>query len=249
MGGPLGMGDGPGRVGSGSIMGRGSGSWRGLVDCREAEASILRFALRGGSGRLELRLGSTARTRCGMEIVARRGIRQESVGWSIGLSVVLIVLGILALVAPLAAGVAVNVIVAWLLVLAGLGHLVFGWHIRHAGGLVGQVLIGLAYVVMGIYLLEHPLVGLIAMTVVLGIYLLVKGVLELVGWSRLRGVVGGGWMLLDGVVSVILAGLIWWHVVGTATWVVGTLLGFAILFSGISRLMLAMAGRRSLAVI
>lgn len=180
-----------------------------------------------------------------MEMVTVRGIQKESVGWSIGLSVVLIVLGLLALAAPLAAGVAINVIVAWLLMVAGLGHLVFGWHIRHAGGLTGEVLVGIAYLAMGLYLLFHPLVGLIALTVVLGIYLLVKGLIELAGWSRLRSVTGSAWLLIDGAVSVILSGLIWWHLVGTATWVVGTLVGFAILFSGISRLMLAMSARRS----
>jgi uncharacterized membrane protein HdeD (DUF308 family) len=84
-----------------------------------------------------------------MEIVARRGIRQESVSWSIGVSVVLIVLGLLALAAPLAAGVAVNVMVAWLLLVAGVGHLAFAWHIRHAGGMASELLVGLAYAVMG----------------------------------------------------------------------------------------------------
>lgn len=98
------------------------------------------------------------------------------------------------------------------------------------------------------YLLTHPLVGLIALTVVLGIYLLVKGLIELAGWGRLRPVAGSGWLLVDGVVSLVLSGLIWWHVVGTATWVVGTLVGFAILFSGISRLMLGLAARRGLAM-
>ena len=174
-----------------------------------------------------------------------RGIQRESVGWSIGLSVVLIVLGLLALAAPLAAGVAVNVVIAWMLLVAGVGHLLFAWHIRHAGGLATEILVGVAYVVMGLYLLNHPLVGLIALTVVLGIYLTAKGIIEVAGWARLRGVTGGSWLLVDGVVSLVLAGLIWWHLVGTATWVVGTLVGFAILFSGISRLMLALSARRS----
>jgi uncharacterized membrane protein HdeD (DUF308 family) len=180
-----------------------------------------------------------------MEIVTTRGIRSQSVGWSIGISAGLILLGILALAAPLAAGVAVNVLVAWLLLVAGAGHLLFGWHTRHAGGLAWELLVGVAYIAMGLYLLAHPLVGLIALTLVLAIYLLVKGLIELAGWARLRAIAGSGWLLVDGVVSVLLSGLIWWHLAGTAAWAIGTLVGFAILFSGISRLMLALSARRS----
>jgi uncharacterized membrane protein HdeD (DUF308 family) len=43
-----------------------------------------------------------------------------------------------------------------------------------------------------------------------------------------------------------MALLIGWHFPGTAEWVVGTLVGVAILFSGISRLALALAARKAL---
>jgi len=72
-----------------------------------------------------------------------------------------------------------------------------------------------------------------------------EGIFELVGWSRVRPVAGSVWLLVDGVVPVILSLVIWWHLAGLATWVIGTLLGFAMLFSGGSRLMLAMAGHRA----
>jgi uncharacterized membrane protein HdeD (DUF308 family) len=53
---------------------------------------------------------------------------QKSVGWSIGLSMLMIVAGILAIASPLAAGIAINVLVAWLLVFSGCAHLVFAWY-------------------------------------------------------------------------------------------------------------------------
>jgi uncharacterized membrane protein HdeD (DUF308 family) len=55
-------------------------------------------------------------------------------------------------------------------------------------------------------------------------------------------------MLFDAVVSLILSGMIWMHLPYSATWVIGTLLGFAILFSGISRVALAMHARRLAAI-
>ena len=46
-------------------------------------------------------------------------IAKESVGWSIGVSVLMILTGVLAIVVPPAAGIAVLVVVAWLLIFSG----------------------------------------------------------------------------------------------------------------------------------
>ncbi len=52
---------------------------------------------------------------------------KKSVGWSIGLSVLMILAGVLAIGSPMAAGIAINVLVAWLLVFSACAHLVFAW--------------------------------------------------------------------------------------------------------------------------
>ncbi len=85
---------------------------------------------------------------------------KKSVGWSIGLSVLMIVAGILAIASPLAAGIAINLLVAWLLVFSGCTHLVFAWYRRSAGGFVWELLIGALYIFIGAYLLVHPVAGL-----------------------------------------------------------------------------------------
>ena len=85
---------------------------------------------------------------------------KKSVGWSIGLSVLMIVAGILAIASPLAAGIAVNVLVAWLLVFSGCVHLVFSWYTRSTGGFLWELLLGILYIFIGGYLLVHPVAGL-----------------------------------------------------------------------------------------
>ena len=57
-------------------------------------------------------------------------------GWSIVVSLLMILAGVLAIGLPVAAGIAVNIVVAWLLVFAGVAHLVFGWHLRAMGGII-----------------------------------------------------------------------------------------------------------------
>jgi uncharacterized membrane protein HdeD (DUF308 family) len=173
-------------------------------------------------------------------------IAKESVGWSIGLSVLMIIAGVLAIVIPPVAGFTVLLIVAWLLMFSGAFHFMFAWHTRTAGGLIWEVLLGILYLAVGVYALLHPVAGLASLTLLLAGYLLVEGVLELVLSFRLRPMRGSSWLLLDGVVTLILGILIWRTWPSSTEWVIGTLVGISMLFSGISRLAVSLAARHVL---
>jgi uncharacterized membrane protein HdeD (DUF308 family) len=174
-------------------------------------------------------------------------IVKGSVGWSIGLSVLMIVAGLLAIVVPPAAGVAVIFIVAWLLVFSGVAHFVFAWHTRTTGGFLWELLLGIAYVFIGIYVLMHPAAGLASLTLALAIYLFVEGILELVLGFLRKAMPGSGWLLFDGVITLILGIMIWRTWPLSTEWVIGTLVGASMFFSGVCRLMLSMAARRLVA--
>ena len=164
-------------------------------------------------------------------------------GWSIVISILMILAGVLAIGLPLAAGIAVNIVVAWLLVFAGVVHLAFAWHLRGVGGVIWQVLLGVLYVGIGAYLLAHPVTGLVALTLALAIYLFLEGVLEGILSFQIRPARGWEWLLLDGIVTLILGAMIWatWPV--STEWAIGTLVGISMIFSGSTRLMLSMAAR------
>jgi uncharacterized membrane protein HdeD (DUF308 family) len=53
--------------------------------------------------------------------------------------------------------------------------------------------------------------------------------------------------MLDGIVTLILAAMIWRTWPSSAEWVIGTLVGVSMLFSGLTRLMLSLAARRMVA--
>ena len=154
--------------------------------------------------------------------------------------------GVLAIVMPPAAGIAVLVGVTWLLMFSGAAHGVFAWHTRTAGGMVWELLLGILYIFVGIYALLHPVAGLASITLFLAIYLFVEGVLELVLSFRLRPMPGSNWLLFDGIITLILAILIWRSWPSNTEWVIGTLVGISMLFSGASRLSLSLAARRLL---
>lgn len=167
--------------------------------------------------------------------------------WSIVLSVLMIATSVLAIFAPAIAGVAVTVLFGWLLVFSGILHLAFAWRAGRASAVVWEILLGILYGGIGFYLLARPVAGLASLTLVLAISLVIKGVLEFILAFQLRPAPGSGWLLFDGVVTLVLAAMIGsaWPI--SAVWAVGTLVGVSMLFSGITRLMLSVAVRRIVA--
>jgi uncharacterized membrane protein HdeD (DUF308 family) len=170
-------------------------------------------------------------------------IARHSLNWSIAFSILMIFAGILAIAMPPAAGLAVNLVVAWLLLFSGAMHLVYAWHMRSAGAAVWEVLLGLVYGLIGIYLLAQPVAGLVTLTLALAIYLFLEAMLEFTVWSFLRRLPGSGWLLFDGVVTLVLAVMIWRSWPASSEWVVGTIVGISMLFSGTTRLMLSWSAR------
>ena len=164
--------------------------------------------------------------------------------WSIVLSVLMIAAGVLAICVPVIAGVTVTAIVGWLLVFSGLLHLAFAWRAGRAGAVLWEILLGIVYGAIGFYLLASPVAGLASLTLAIAIYLLIEGALEFVLSFQLRPAPGSGWLLVDGIITLVLAVMIWSTWPSSALWIVGTLVGISMFFSGITRLMLSMAVRR-----
>jgi uncharacterized membrane protein HdeD (DUF308 family) len=164
-------------------------------------------------------------------------------GWSIVLGALLLLAGLFAIVVPFFAGIAASVFFGWLVLFAGVVHLVYARSERGAGAILWQILIGVVYVIAALYMLVLPVAGVVALTLVLAFYIAVEGLFELVVFSLLRRLRGVVWFLIDGLVSLLLAGLIFFHWPSSSLWAIGTLVGISLLFSGIARLTLSMAQR------
>ena len=165
--------------------------------------------------------------------------------WSIIASVLMIVLGFLAILVPPISGIAVTLFVAWLMMLAGVAHWVYAWHRRHRPGIWWGWLLGILFIGAGICMLVFPVAALASLTLVLGAYLLVDAALEFTLAFRLRPLNGWGWLLFDGLVALILGIIIWATWPRSSLWVIGTLVGVSILLSGVSRFMLSLAARHA----
>src|SRR6266436_5772326 len=100
--------------------------------------------------------------------------------WSIVWGVLLIIFGMLAIGSPFLAAVAVNVAIAWLIVLAGVVHVVLAFRAHGAGSMIWKLLVGLAYVLFGGYLILHPVLGVASLTLVLASLFLIEGLLNII---------------------------------------------------------------------
>jgi len=171
-------------------------------------------------------------------------IIKKASGWFIAVAVVFIILGIFAIAEPAIAGLAVAILVGWLLILAGVAHLSTAFSGGGAGRVIWQVILGIIYVIGGVYFLTHPLLGLGTLTLLLAVIILAEAALEFVAYFGARRESGSVWLLINGLITLLLGGLIWVHWPSSSVWAIGTLVGVNLLMTGFSRLMLGMAARK-----
>src|SRR6476620_1608020 len=171
---------------------------------------------------------------------------RETTGWSMAWGILMFACGILAIALPLASSIGIAIILAWLILFAGVWHLIFAFHARGIGGVLWQIVLALLYGIIGFYMLMNPLLGVLSLTLLLATFLLIEGVLEIIFYFQLRGTQHSGWILCDGIVTLILGILVWAQWPSSAVWLIGTLVGISLIFSGISRFMLALAVRKHL---
>jgi uncharacterized membrane protein HdeD (DUF308 family) len=171
------------------------------------------------------------------------GIKRAS-GWSIALGVLMIILGIIAMLAPWEFGIVIALIIGWMAIFNGVAQIMYGIRTHSGGRTVLEIILGLIYIFAGIYLLMHPVPGLLVLTIFLASLLIVYGIFALVLAFQMRPNRGWGWVLFDAIVTILLGLLIWAHWPWNAEWVVGTLFGISILVSGVTRLMMSLAVRR-----
>jgi uncharacterized membrane protein HdeD (DUF308 family) len=164
---------------------------------------------------------------------------------SIAWGVLLIIFGMLAIGSPFLAAVAVNGVIGWLIVLAGVVHLVLAFHAHGAGSMIWKLLVGIAYLCFGGYLILHPVLGVASLTLVLASLFLIEGVLNVILFFKMRPMRGSSWMLIDGIITLLLGGMIYMQWPSSAAWAIGTLVGVSMIFSGVARVAMSSAVRQT----
>jgi uncharacterized membrane protein HdeD (DUF308 family) len=154
----------------------------------------------------------------------------------------LVILGMLALGAPVITTLAVEDYAGWLFVIGGIFGLAsviysvprFWW------GLLTAFLA----IAIGAYLIQRPFAGVLSLTMAVGIYFAAQGVIQVVTAVGHRSTLASWmWLLVSGVVNLFLAAIILLGLPGTAAWTLGLLLGVSLMMWGLSLVMTALSCR------
>lgn len=170
-------------------------------------------------------------------------ILQKSWRWLLGLGALLAVLGVLLIAAPVVGTLAVDLLIGWFLIIGGVAQVVHAFKVKAWPGFALALVSGILYAVVGILLVFYPLAGAQALTLLLAAFLAVEGIVRIIMALRVRPDHAWGWLLFGGIVTVILAVMIWSQWPSSALWVIGLLVGINLLFTGWSLIMVALAAR------
>ena len=164
--------------------------------------------------------------------------------------IVLVVLGLLAIIIPPIATIAVTIFLGWLFLISGVVGLVTTFWARHAPGFWWSLLSAVLAIAAGIVLLAWPVSGAVSLTLLLIVFFTIEGVVTIMYALEHKKDLSGrwGWMLTSGIIDLILAAIILAGLPGTAAWALGLLVGINMLFGGTALIAMAMHARSDASV-
>jgi len=159
--------------------------------------------------------------------------------------VALIVLGVLAIAAPMLSTVAVEIFIGWLFLIAGIVGLIAMFYADDVAAFLWILVTAALSLGLGVLLLYRPIAGTVTLTLALTAFFVAEGVFQIVTSIAYRKVLpdSWGWLLASGVCDLILVAIIVYSWPLSAAWTLGLLAGVNLLTSGVAIVMTAFAAR------
>lgn len=152
-------------------------------------------------------------------------------------------LGVLAILIPNAATIAVEQLIAWLLVATGLSGLIFWWQLEGENSRWSFGATFACAFLLGLIFVFSPSTGAQTLTMILAALFLLEGIVTLLFGFRLKERLPQWiWFILSGATSLLMALIIISGWPGTATWVIGFLFGINLLTTGLSMIVMSKVG-------
>ncbi|MGP0063217.1 MAG: HdeD family acid-resistance protein [Isosphaeraceae bacterium] len=174
--------------------------------------------------------------------VEATGIRKNW-GWFLALGIVQIIAGTLAIGFAFSATLASVVILGVLLLIAAAAQLATALLARDWDGFYLFLLLGFLYAVAGFLTLQHPLLAAEGLTLMLAALFLVVGLFR-IAVALIDRVPSWGWLLFNGVVTVLLGLAMWRQWPESGLWAVGLLVGIELIVNGVTWEVMAVSVRK-----
>ena len=163
--------------------------------------------------------------------------------WVIVWGILLIVTGIVAIMQPAVAALAFELLLGWLLVFAGVVEIVYAIQERGKEGFTLKILLAILTLLLGIFLLIRPGIGIASIALLIGAFLFAHGIAAVMLAFKLKPRQGWGWVLFDGILSIVIALMIASGWPDSSIGFVGTLVGILLMYGGVWRIVLGRALR------
>lgn len=167
-------------------------------------------------------------------------------GWLLALGVVEIIAGCIAIAVPVIASLAAVAIFGAVLWVTAILQLVHAFQVRAWPRSAWYGLSGLFYAVAGLLVVAYPLGGALTLAVLIGVLLIAEGTLRVAFGMSARPVIGWGWLVAGGIGSLFVGVILLLGWPATALWATGLLLGINLIFTGSTRITLALVSRTAL---
>jgi uncharacterized membrane protein HdeD (DUF308 family) len=156
------------------------------------------------------------------------------------IGIVSIVLGAIAIIIPSFSTLVAETWLALILISVGASNTFYAIK-RRPESFGWRIFLGILYIATGILLFVYPLTGVLTLTLLMGSFFLTEGVFESILAFKLRPQKNWGWVLGNGIITLVLGLLVWFQWPQDAPWAIGTLVGISVLSTGVSRVMLSLS--------
>jgi len=159
--------------------------------------------------------------------------------------VVMVILGLLAVAAPVVATLAVDFYVGWLFLISGVVGVITLFTRESFSSFLWTLIAAVLALVVGVLLIWRPAAGVLSLTLLLIGFFIAEGIVQIVAAFKYRSAIGNAWtwMLFSGIVDLVLAAIILMGWPGTAAWTLGLLVGINLFMSGLALVMTSLACR------
>jgi uncharacterized membrane protein HdeD (DUF308 family) len=164
-------------------------------------------------------------------------------GWIVGLGIVYLIGGLIALASVVFATVVTVFVVGVMMLICGVAEVINAFQIKSWGKFLLWVLLGLLYIVAGLLTFENPLLAAAILTLFLGCFLIASGVMRIVlGFSMQEGMPWIG-VVLSGVITFLLGLVIVIHWPVSGLYILGLFLALDLIIAGASWIALGLGLR------
>jgi uncharacterized membrane protein HdeD (DUF308 family) len=171
-------------------------------------------------------------------VAGTQRFERRRTGWDVALGLLAVVAGIVVLGHTALAGAISVLFLGWTILLGGVVlavNAVVGWEdARNRWDLP----LGVLFVLLGLGFVRNPGIGLLTLTLLAGSLLVVGGIIRIV--AAFQPGAPRGLLILGGVVTLLLGGMVLGQWPVSALWFLGTVLGIELIMDG---LVTAFAGR------